>query len=133
MSNVHQVSAFILPKLTSLLPSKSFQVPANIQKFEIEFFDSKFHKSGKIDIILGMDIRESKSQETCLPAKRFSDRQYQEQRPRKTQIILRLFVHRLTHLTFNFNNSGKLKNCRNVHCGQRKKVTVMNIFVKIRG
>ena len=58
MSNVHQVSAFILPKLTSLLPSKSIQVPANIQKFEIEFFDSKFHKSGKIDIILGMDIHE---------------------------------------------------------------------------
>ena len=82
MSRVHQVSAFILPKLTSLLPSKSIKVPANIniQSYEIEFSDPNFYKSGKIDIILGKDIyekkldmSESKSQETCLLAKRLSD------------------------------------------------------------
>ena len=58
MSRVHQVSAFILPKLTSLLPSKSIKVPANIQSYEIEISDPNFYKSGKIDIILGMDIYE---------------------------------------------------------------------------
>ena len=42
MSRVHQVSAFILPKLTSLLPSKSIKVPANIQSYEIEFSDPNF-------------------------------------------------------------------------------------------
>ena len=43
---------------TSLLPSKSIKVPANIQLYAIEFSDPNFYKTGTIEIILGTDIYE---------------------------------------------------------------------------
>lgn len=52
-----EVSAFVLPKLTNLLPSRAVSVPdewTHIQNLPLA--DSTFHQPGKVEIILGADI-----------------------------------------------------------------------------
>ena len=52
----HQVEAFILPRLTSAIPSHPLQIKELARFPDIKLSDSSYAKPGNIDIILGVDV-----------------------------------------------------------------------------
>ena len=57
-SKVIEVRAFILPSLTQLLPSRSFDKSAQSHMRTVNLADPEFNVSSAIDLILGADIAE---------------------------------------------------------------------------
>ncbi|XP_058792416.1 uncharacterized protein LOC131664919 [Phymastichus coffea] len=51
-----EVNAFVLPRLTSALPSRNF-VKFNLHQFQqISLADPEFHRSSRVDIMIGADL-----------------------------------------------------------------------------
>lgn len=55
-ASTFEVNAYVLKKLTSLLPSREFPQDTWPSYMQLDLADPNFHKPGSIDVLLGADV-----------------------------------------------------------------------------